>query len=274
MEGVAGVVYWPVTSLGGRDTVDDERQRKAMAADINAAIRGAWAGGARELVVAATHGSSPPRPNLVVDDIDERASVFHGQFSTRGGIINLLEPGYDAAFLIGMHSRNETADGILSHTFSSTYRGVHLNGEPIGEIGIDCLTLGAFGVPVALVTGDSAAVREAEELLGDAELVTTKTGLAHGMGLLTHPQAVAREIEAAARRALERLQTFQPCKMEAPYRFEVELGTSIPVRAADACSLVPDVERLSSTAIAFESTDILTGIRMLRALHVLAGTQR
>lgn len=272
MEGISGIVYWPRPQLGGRDGPDDERQRLAMADDINAAIRGAWEAGAREFVVAATHGSAPPRPNLIPGSIDERAHVFQGTFAVKG-IVELVDGGYDLAFLIGLHAMNGVADGILSHTFNSTYRGVWLNGRPIGEIGVDALIFGAHGIPVGLVTGDQAAVDEALELLGGVEVYSTKTGLAHGLGVLEPPAVTLAGIEAAARRAVARRAEFTPYRVAGPYRFEVELGSPFAVRAADACELVPGVQRLSGTRIAFARNDVLEAIRLLRALLVLAGTQ-
>ena len=52
------------------DARDDERQRKAMADDINAVVEGAKRAQAKEFYVLDFHGSAPPRPNLLPDDLD------------------------------------------------------------------------------------------------------------------------------------------------------------------------------------------------------------
>ena len=53
MEGISGVVHWDQVS----DTHKEyDRFRKLMTGDVNAAIRGAFDGGATEVIVADGHG--------------------------------------------------------------------------------------------------------------------------------------------------------------------------------------------------------------------------
>ena len=66
MEGISGVVGDDQTSAGGAAY---NRSRKLMAEDANAAIRGAFEGGATEVVVNDSHGS---QRNLLPEDLDPR----------------------------------------------------------------------------------------------------------------------------------------------------------------------------------------------------------
>jgi D-amino peptidase len=76
----------------------------------------------------------------------------------------------------------------------------------VGETGINAALCGTWSCPVLLVTGDSAACREAEELLG-AGLVTVpvKQGLGRFSARHIPPVKARMRIEEGARRALENL---------------------------------------------------------------------
>ena len=55
-------------------------------------------------------------------------------------------------------------DGVMAHTFSSAeIENMWLNGKRIGEIAIEALQIGIFGVPVVMVSADEAGCREARE---------------------------------------------------------------------------------------------------------------
>lgn len=273
MEGVTGLVYWPRPRLGGRDARDDERQRRAFADDVNAVTRGARAAGAGRVDVLDFHGSNPPRPNLLPGDLDPGARLISG-FSTAATSSLPLDAGYAACFILGMHAMDGVADGVLSHSFNSNFRAIEINGIRMGEIGYWALLAGVHGIPVALLTGDDAACREAQELLGDVEVVSTKQGIAHGFARLRPPAEARDALVAGARRALERRAAFRPFTLEPPYRVEVELGGGRETRKADACALMPFVERAGATRVAYSSDSLAGTLSALRGLLLLAGTQR
>lgn len=66
----------------------------------------------------------------------------------------------------------------------------------------------------------------------------------------------------------------KPFTLDAPYRIEVVMGGGRETRKADVCSMFPFVERLSGTSIAFHSQEILEALATMRALHLMAETQR
>jgi D-amino peptidase len=273
MEGISGVVYWPQPQSGGRDARDDERQRKAMADDVNAVVQGARRGGATEFYVQDFHGSSPPRPNLLPDDLDPGIKLYSGR-GHMSMMKPLLDSSFDALVIVGMHAYDGVADGVLSHNFTSTYREITINGLRIGETGYFALLAGAQGVPVILLTGDEAACAEARELLGDVETVATKQGLGHGFALL-YPQAEVREaLVTGAERAVSRLDKFKPLTLDAPYRVEIVMGGGREAWKADACSMFPFVERLDGRSIAYTSQGLTEALATLRALHIMAESQR
>ena len=92
-----------------------------MAADLNAVIKGARSAGADEFVILDFHGSSPPRPNLRLKDIDPEAKLLSGR-GHFGLTQDVLKEGYDVMFIVGMHAMDGVADGILRDKFTSTFK--------------------------------------------------------------------------------------------------------------------------------------------------------
>ena len=62
MEGISGVTNWDQVDSGH---FEYPRFRKMMTEDVNAAVRGAFEGGAREVVVTDGHGSAN---NILIED--------------------------------------------------------------------------------------------------------------------------------------------------------------------------------------------------------------
>jgi D-amino peptidase len=201
MEGVSGIVVWEQV-MGGKPMY--EEGRRLYTEEINAAVRGARAGGATEVVVVDCHGAGEHWSfnSLVPDLLDDGCEwVAHHGWSR---YTELLEQGCDGVLLIGMHARAGTPDGVLCHTVSSTrWRSLRVNGVVIGETGINAALCGHWGAPALLVTGDEATCREARDLLGaDLPAVAVKRGLGRFSARQLPPRRARALIEEAARRAV------------------------------------------------------------------------
>ena len=176
IEGVAGVVRWGQT--GGDDPLYHEA-RRLYTEEINAAVRGAKAAGATEIVVMDCHGAGgdydfnslvarPARSRLRVRD-PERVDGVHRV--SRAGLRRRA---------LRRHARDgRTPDGVMSHTVSGeAWQSLKFNGTLVGETGINAALCGNWGCPVLLVTGDLATCREATALLGDGlTTVQVKAGI-------------------------------------------------------------------------------------------------
>lgn len=153
MEGVTGVVDAEDVQPPGRDY---ERARVLMTEDVNAAVRGAYAAGATEVLVNDAHG---PMRNLLPDLLDPRALLIKGRPKPMG-MMEGLTPEYDAALCVGFHARAGVL-GVLSHSFMGhEIEDIWLDDRPTGEIGLFHAASAAYGVPVALLTGDDTACDE------------------------------------------------------------------------------------------------------------------
>ncbi|MEP7383237.1 MAG: M55 family metallopeptidase, partial [Gemmatimonadota bacterium] len=156
LEGIAGVVATSQTSPSGANY---EWARKQMLAETNAAIEGAFAGGATEVLVNDSHG---PQTNLRPDEVDRRAMLITGQPKPLG-MTQGLDSTFDAAVYIGYHAPGSTANAVHGHTFSSALKVVRLNGKEVGEYGLNAIVAGYWGVPVVFISGDRAAVVMAQD---------------------------------------------------------------------------------------------------------------
>jgi D-amino peptidase len=226
IEGVAGIVKWAQT--GGENSTLYHEARKLYTEEINAAVRGAKAAGATEIVVMDCHGAGGDYTfNSLLPDLLDPDCEFVVQ-SEWTEYTELLEQGCDAALFVGMHAMAGTPDGVLSHTVSAqAWQSLRFNGVAVGETGINAALCGHWGCPVLLVTGDRAVCREATELLGDG-LTTVEVKVGLGRYSARNLTAVrARElIEAGAKQALQDVRAVQPYDPGRPCEIEIEFTTT------------------------------------------------
>ena len=224
MEGVAGIVKWQQTT-GGEKLYDEGRV--LYTEEINAAVRGAKAAGATEIVVMDNHGAGGAWDfnSLLPELLDPACEYVVQQEWTE--YTGFLESGCDAALLVGMHAMAGTPDGVLSHTVSGqAWRSLRFNGQLVGETGINAAVCGQWGAPVVLVTGDSAVCKEGRELLGEGlTTVEVKEGIGRFSARSKTPAQARELIEEGARKALSDLSAASPYDPGRPSEIEIEFMT-------------------------------------------------
>src|SRR5438477_1574607 len=238
MEGVSGIVVWEQVNGGAPQY---EEGRRLYTEEINAAVRGAKAAGADEIVVVDCHGAgggwtfNSLIPELLDPDCDW---VAHHPWSR---YTELLERGCDAAVFVGMHARAGTPDGVLCHTISTTtWRNLWFNDDLVGESGINAALCGYYGCPVLFVSGDEAVAREAKALLGDGlTTVVVKRGLSRYSARQIPPVRARKLIEDGVVEALGNRKAVRPYVPARPTTITIDLGT---VDSADQFRGRPGVE--------------------------------
>jgi D-amino peptidase len=262
IEGICGVVDIDHTKRDGKDY---RIARKLMAKEVNAAVEGAFRGGASEVVVNDGHGSMI---NLITEDLDERVRIISGSYKPIAMVQGV--EGCNAAFFVGYHSRAGTLDAIMDHTYHGrVVYTIRLNGKEMGELGMNASLAGYYRVPVVLVSGDKKTTDEALFLLKDVEVVTTKEGLGRFAAQSNHPSVVREEIEKKAQKAIETLDRFHPLVLDPPFRLEMDFMLT---HMADRVSLIAGVQRVSGRCVGYECDDFLMLYRMMRAMILLAST--
>jgi D-amino peptidase len=224
MEGVAGICRWDQVNAGAEGY---EEGRRLYTEELNAAVRGAFDGGATEVVLMDCHGAGGDRSfnSLIPDALDHRCEFIVQTRWTE--YTEMLEAGCDAALFVGQHARAGAERGVLSHTVSSTrWHELRFNGIPVGEVGINAALCGTWGCPVALVTGDDVVCAEASELLGPGlHTVAVKRALGRFSARHLVPAAARSRIEAAARHAVANLRDAPVYHLGTPCTVTVELAT-------------------------------------------------
>jgi D-amino peptidase len=224
IEGVAGIVKWGQTN---GDHPLYQEGRRLYTEEINAAVRGAKAAGATEIVVMDCHGAEGDYMfnSLLGGELHPDCEfVVQSEWTEYTG---LLEAGCDAALFVGMHAKAGTPDGVLSHTVSSqAWADLRFNGASVGETGINAALCGHWNCPVLLVTGDRATCAEARALLGEGlTTVEVKVGLGRFSARNLAPQRARELIENGAKQALQDLRAVPPYDPGSPCEIEIEFTT-------------------------------------------------
>jgi D-amino peptidase len=210
MEGISGVNGDDQTGPGGAEY---GRARRLMAEDANAAIRGAFDGGATDVLVNDSHGS---QRNLLPEDLDPRARLISHSFK-RYGMMEGMDETFDAIVFVGYHAKADAPRGLFAHTGSGVVRDLQVNGRSVGEGGMNAALAAWYGVPVVAVSGDDAAVEEVKAIVPGIRGVVVKRAI-NMRAVELRPLADARRdiqagvrdgVQASTKPARERLQTYQ-----------------------------------------------------------------
>lgn len=256
MEGISGVIGPDQLAAGGAEY---DRSRLLMAGDVNAAIRGARAGGATRIVVNDSHGSMR---NLRIEDLEDGVQLISHSFK-RYGMMEGLDDSFDAAIFIGYHTRAGSPEGIFAHTGSGIVRDVRVNGKSLGEGGLNTLVASWYGVPVVLVTGDDAAVGEVGGIATGARKVAVKRAINPRAAELRPLADVHREIEGEAREAVAAAARLE-YRRENAYIVEVQFNDLLIPQVAE---ILPEMERPAPDTIRFTVAEMPRAYALIRLLY-------
>jgi len=247
LEGASGVFDTDLQCLPFKSPRFEEA-RKLLTGEVNAAVDGLLEGGASEIVVWDGHDSSQ---TLSVLDTHPRARLLTG---VPVSPTLELDRSYSAVVFVGQHAMAGAENAILSHSYSSQgIQNIWVNNQATGEVGARVMLAGALGIPVIMLSGDTAACRELQALVPQAECAEVKQGVGRTAGFMLSHAAACTLIREKARRAMQRLAEFKPYRMAGPVEVKVEFtprGTrSFPPREG--------VERVNERTWIFRGRDII-----------------
>jgi D-amino peptidase len=264
IEGVAGVVL-PLQGTPGN--VEYEQARRLMTEEVNAAVAGAFAGGAVEVLVNDSHG---PMTNILPDLLDPRAELILGSIKP-GGMFAGLDDSYSGAMCLGYHAA-AAEFGVLAHTTSSAaFTAIRLNGMAASEAMFYGAYAGAMGVPVILLSGDDATERTCGGLFPGAEVVRVKTALGQRAARAVSPHVARTLLREGAERAVRAAGTVKPYRVAEPCDVVFDLTS---VALADICATIPNSVRYAPLTVGFKGDTIADAIRWMRVCAMLAGYLR
>ena len=264
IEGVAGVYHAQQVRAGNPEY---ERARRWMTDEANAAIAGAFDGGAQQVVVNDSHGDFR---NLLPDLLDPRAQVIQGKpryLSMAAGV----EGGVNAMCMVGYHSRAQ-GTGILAHTINSfAFAGIEFNGQVLGEAGLYGALAGEYGVPVVMASGDDVFIGENRALFPHATFVQTKRATGQTSGVSLSPAASCEAIRTGVLAAIGALPAARAFVVAKP--LAVTLHTQTPALADLFCQW-PAFERRGACELAFAAPSVEAAVRMLNCCSAMSALLR
>jgi D-amino peptidase len=266
MEGISGLVRWADVITQG---MDFQRNRLFMTLDANAAITGAFEGGATEVVVEENHGIEE-LCDLMLDEIDPRCRVVRGAGRPGATTMAALDDSIDVVLLVGHHARAGSRPGIMAHTVSyEKFRAVRVGGRDCGEPELFTIRAGELGVPVGLICGDQVVIEQVRARAPWVEAAEVKRALSNVAGDVIPPPRAREIIRAAARHAVERAGAGElpPYYDEkAPYAIEVELRQPLPAPMRENVARLHEFRLVDERTVATDAEDMDIGFRRIAYL--------
>ncbi|MGH3301634.1 MAG: M55 family metallopeptidase [Streptosporangiaceae bacterium] len=261
MEGTAGVVDWEQCTGDGPAAMAG---RQLLLAEVNAAIEGALAAGATEIVVNDSHSTMR---NLPAAELAGQASYISGSHKPLY-MMQGLDDSFDACMFISYHGSVGAPAG-LSHTYNP--RAVveaRLDGTITGEAGINALVAAHYGVPVVLVSGDRCACEETAALIPGVCQAVVKDPVSRLAAHSLHPDRARALIRGQAQVAVAAAGATKPPPID-PGVLEVFVRTA---DIAEAASWVRGVDRTGPRELRIEGPDRLATYRAFCAAILLTRT--
>lgn len=248
MEGVVGVVS---NEQLGPQGFEYARFREFMTQEVNAAIEAAFEAGATEIVVSDSHGNGQnllieklPKNILLVRSWPRPLMMMQGIDDTFAGVI-----------FLGYHTGTTNSEGVRAHTISSArLADVKLKGVSVSEAGLNAAIAGHFNVPVIMISGDDAVVKETTALLGDVEGAVVKWAIGFHSAKTLMPEAANALIREKVKKAISRIKQFKPHKLAAPIQLDVRFKN---YRPSEVLSYLSIVERTDAHSIRFTGKDMI-----------------
>jgi D-amino peptidase len=258
MEGTAGVVDWEQCVGDGPQAAAG---RRLLLGEVNAAIEGALAGGADEIVVNDSHATMRNLPPAELAGLASYISGSHKPLYMMQG----LDSSFDAVMFISYHGSVGAPAG-LSHTYNP--RAVveaRLDGAVVGEAGINALVAAHYKVPIVLVTGDRCACEETAALLPGVHQAIVKEHVSRLAAHSLHPDQACALIRQRAQAAVADAASSAPPRID-PGVLEVDVRTT---DIAEAASWVRGVDQIGPRALRIHGPDQLATYRSFCAAILL-----
>ncbi|HYX20570.1 MAG TPA: M55 family metallopeptidase [Thermoanaerobaculia bacterium] len=253
MEGVAGVV---TADQLGPPGFEYERFRGFMTDEVLAAIDGARSAGATEFLVSDSHGNGE---NLLIERFPKDVQIVRS-WPRPLAMMQGIDGTFEAAIFVGYHASTTNPEGVRAHTMSSAHLAdLRINGVSMPEAGLNAAIAGHYGVPVAMLSGDDAIVKEAQALLGPIGGAVVKWNYGFHSARTLTPAAACDVIREAARRAIAEPRR-KPYVVTTPVTLDLRFKN---YRPAEVLAYLPIVERTDAHAIRFRGKDVLEVTRFL-----------
>ena len=222
--------------------------------------------GVNEIMVADSHG---PMVNILPEELPEYVSLLRG-FPRPVCMVNGVERS-DFVVFLGYHAKAGTAHSTFDHTYSSsTIASLKLNEIPVSEFLLNTYFAGHFNIPVALVAGSEALIKDdVKKFTPWAESVILKRSVSRYGAWSESFKVIERNLREAAVRSVQKFnnKVLKPLKLEYPVDVVVEFLSS---GMADIAELLPGAERIDGRKIKFQAKDVVEAYKTFELLVMAA----
>jgi len=254
MEGVVGVVSGDQLTPA---SFEYQRFREFMTQEVNSAVEAAFEAGATEIVISDSHGNAE---NLLIEKLPKNVMLVRG-FPRPLAMMQGIDETFDGVIFLGYHSSTTNPQGVRAHTMSSArLADVRLNNISMPEGGINAAIAGHFNVPVIMISGDDAAVKEVTAIVGDLEGAVVKWNYGFHSAKTMMPDAAYALIREKVKKAIGRIKQFKPYKMKTPIQLDVRFKN---YRPSEVLSYLSIVERTDAHSIRFIGKDMIETSKFL-----------
>jgi D-amino peptidase len=246
MEGICGIDSIEMIERGGPRF---EECRKLLMEDINAAVEGAFEGGAAHVTVLDSHGGGK---NFLPELLDKRAEI---DTKPNKKWWAMMDETYSGTFFIGAHAMAGTMNAFLDHTQSSVaWHDYSINGRKMGELAQWAIVAGNWGVPMLMMSGDEAACVEARAFFDPVETAVVKLAIGRNRADLVPIEEARARIREAARKAISLVGKAKPFIPTKPMEIVLEYNRA---DYCDAAAQKPNRERVDARTIRWVTSDLL-----------------
>ena len=207
-----------------------QRFREFMTQEVNAAIEAAFEAGATEIVVSDSHGNGQ---NLLIEKLPKNILLVRA-WPRPLMMMQGIDETFAGVIFIGYHTGTTNPQGVRAHTMSSArLADVRLKGVSVSEAGINAAIAGHFNVPVIMVSGDDAVVKETTTLLGDVEGAVVKWSYGFSLGKNHDARSLLPIDPREGKKGYRPDQRFQATQTCRPYSVGCAFQELPPVRSAE-----------------------------------------
>lgn len=253
IEGVTGATHDDETD---KKHADFQEFREQMTAEVAAACEGALQAGATGIWVKDAHWTGR---NLLAARLPRQVRLIREWSNHPFGMMQELDATFQAALLIGYHSRAGSNTLPMAHTLSGPLAHVKINERYASEFLLAAYTAGLVGVPVAFVSGDSGVCAEAQAFLPALTALPVMQGVG-GSTISIHPHLAVEQIRAGVEAALRG--DLSRCRVPLPERFALEVRYKSHAKAF-AAGFYPGARMPDTHTVCLEVTDYFDVLRFL-----------
>jgi len=217
-----------------------------LTAEVNAAAQAAFDAGVDTLIICDTHhGGNNIIPEKLISDpriifLPRSVGYENGRRRWMPG----LDETVDGFMVMAHHAKAGTEGAFLHHTQNLSWADFIINGQSVGEMGIESCYAGHWNIPVIMATGDDYCCREAEQQFPGIVTVEVKRAVNYEKASGVSPGEAHKLIAGKVTEAIRKLESGHKFTI---YRPELPMTVSLRMTTPDAAGRT--AERYSARLI-------------------------